>query len=393
MAERQFRVKDILKLNSLNGVRLVAGSEGLNSIVSNMNVMEVPDVIDWVQPYEFLMTTGYQYRDAPDQFAELIPLLKEKKVSALGIKPERFIARIPESVIRAADSCGFPLFELPAQTSFSMVIREAMEKILIYDIRHEENFVYQMLHADQISENDLISAARVFGIDLDVLHTFYIILPYRTTAEGQHEDSLLKNMLKNIFLDSGCHPLSMIYHENLLLLVITESEEFFDDIIRKKKESLDQIALDNHICLCVSEPCHSVRLLNGVYRNTNHLCMLLNTLPVRDSIITWSSMGVYSILPYIENTPYMSHLFSQYIHPLLDYDSEHQTHLFQTLEKYLECNGNMKTASKELYIHYNTMCYRINAIQEKMRWNLEDYNSLTEINLAFKLYAFTREYQ
>ncbi len=93
--------------------------------------MEVPDVIQWVRPGEFLMTTGYPFRDDPEALAELIPQLAEKGVSAFGIKTKRYLAEVPARVLKLADEYGLPLIELPPPTVFSDVVREVMERVLI----------------------------------------------------------------------------------------------------------------------------------------------------------------------------------------------------------------------------------------------------------------------
>lgn len=43
-------VRDVLQVSSLADARVVAGWDGLDRIVQRMNVMEVPDVLPWVNP-------------------------------------------------------------------------------------------------------------------------------------------------------------------------------------------------------------------------------------------------------------------------------------------------------------------------------------------------------
>ena len=50
---------EVLHVDCLTGTTVLAGANGLDRIVTRLNVMEVPDVIDWVKPHELLVTTGY----------------------------------------------------------------------------------------------------------------------------------------------------------------------------------------------------------------------------------------------------------------------------------------------------------------------------------------------
>ena len=47
----------------LKKARIVAGERGLDRIIQAVNVMEVPDILEWVHPGELLVTTMYPLRD------------------------------------------------------------------------------------------------------------------------------------------------------------------------------------------------------------------------------------------------------------------------------------------------------------------------------------------
>lgn len=125
-----FRCNDLFQMNSLPGLRLLAGEGGLNNTISRVNIMEVPDIENWAQESELLLTTGYSHHHNMEAFLEIIPKLVDRGVAALGIKPKRFITEIPSELIDCAEACGLPLFELPESTIFSNVVREVMEKVI-----------------------------------------------------------------------------------------------------------------------------------------------------------------------------------------------------------------------------------------------------------------------
>ena len=56
-------LRDALNLPALDGARVLAGATGLGRRVRYVNVMEVPDILDWVKPDELLLTTAYPLRD------------------------------------------------------------------------------------------------------------------------------------------------------------------------------------------------------------------------------------------------------------------------------------------------------------------------------------------
>lgn len=123
-------VSEVLALSPLGRARLVAGAAGLDRIVRSVNVMEVPDILPWVQPDELLVTTAYPLREDPDALARLVPRLDDHGLAALAIKPTRYISTIPEAMLAEADRLAFPVIELPPETSFNEIIGAVLGVIL-----------------------------------------------------------------------------------------------------------------------------------------------------------------------------------------------------------------------------------------------------------------------
>jgi len=106
-------IAEVLELPILGGARLVGGRAGLDRIVRSVNVMEVPDILDWVKPDELLLTTAYPLREDLAALTELVPHLVDHGLAGMAIKPTRYIGSIPAAMVAEADRLGFPLIELP----------------------------------------------------------------------------------------------------------------------------------------------------------------------------------------------------------------------------------------------------------------------------------------
>ena len=123
-------VEQTLTLPALAGARIVAGRAGRHRVVERVNVMEVPDILPWVKPKELLLTTGYPLRHSPTPLAELIADLDRAGLSAIAIKPHRYLGDLPPELLRAADELGFPVMELPEGVAFDDVLTDVLSGIL-----------------------------------------------------------------------------------------------------------------------------------------------------------------------------------------------------------------------------------------------------------------------
>ncbi|CAN5525417.1 PucR family transcriptional regulator [soil metagenome] len=123
-------IADVLRLPALASARVVGGHGGLARPVRAINVMEVPDIVDWVQPDELLLTTAYPLRGDPDALHALVPRLAERGLAGIAIKPARYIDTIPAGMIEAADRLDFPIIELAADAAFNDIIQGVLTVIL-----------------------------------------------------------------------------------------------------------------------------------------------------------------------------------------------------------------------------------------------------------------------
>ncbi|WP_407269454.1 PucR family transcriptional regulator [Radiobacillus sp. PE A8.2] len=121
---------EVLKIPALEGSMVIAGAEGLQKEVLHVNMMDAPDIIDYLKPNELLVTTAYHLKDDPGQLHTLIELMAEHGCAALGIKTQRFLKQIPKSVIDVANARNFPIIELPIHSSLGDIVNQALSHIL-----------------------------------------------------------------------------------------------------------------------------------------------------------------------------------------------------------------------------------------------------------------------
>jgi purine catabolism regulator len=114
----------------LRQARVVAGEGGLDNVVQSVNVMEVPDILEWVHPGELLVTTMYPLRDDAAAIEALVPRLADKGLAGLAVTRSGYMDEFPPAMVRAANERAFPLIELPQRVSFIDIIQPITSEIL-----------------------------------------------------------------------------------------------------------------------------------------------------------------------------------------------------------------------------------------------------------------------
>ncbi len=80
-----------------------------------------------------------------------------------------------------------------------------------------------------------------------------------------------------------------------------------------------------------------------------------------DFVLEQGELGVYRLLSRLPSDELRRHR-TETIGPLLDYDRAHNGVLIHTLEVFLRCERNRVRAAEQLFIHYNTLRYRLTQI-------------------------------
>jgi purine catabolism regulator len=207
----ELTVREALTLDGLRRVEVRAGRAGLDRTITCVNVMEVPDILQWVRGGELLLTTMYPLKDARLSPRELVPLLNDRGLAAIAIKPHRYLDEIPDEMLEAADAVALPVLELPSDASFVDLINVVLTRILNYQaetlLRSEEihrRFTSVVLEGGGLAEiagllsNILDKPVAIYAAGGDLLASSPAApTPGPTEAAGAGGDPPLQQLLQS----------------------------------------------------------------------------------------------------------------------------------------------------------------------------------------------------
>lgn len=84
-------------------------------------------------------------------------------------------------------------------------------------------------------------------------------------------------------------------------------------------------------------------------------------------VMVYDQVGIYGLVRCLADCPNhgeFGNFGRDIVQAIQRYDAKHNTQLLETLEKYLEAWGNRKKAAQSLFIHPNTLDYRLNRIKQ-----------------------------
>lgn len=246
----QLTVKEALSIYPLSEARVVAGAEGVARVIKSVNVMDAPDIADWMKSGEMLFTTAFVMKDSSEDAVHLLRKLNERGCAALGIKLGRFWESIPQKFLDEADRLKLPILELPFQFTFS----DQMNALFKAD--HDRNTLN--LHMIVYKQKKLMQFALNQEQRPDIFPRLAEVLEYPIAVVGARGQVLYQNSeiaveevikgwpWKNVSQRLRCslgtmHRIPMLLKDELYgyLIVVTENT-----ILHKTEEELFQQAAD-----------------------------------------------------------------------------------------------------------------------------------------------------
>lgn len=225
---------------------------------------------------------------------------------------------------------------------------------------HKESIVTSLLEGKNI-EKDIISA--VWPALLD---KFYLIDIY---IESKLYDAYL--YIKELYHDSDIEVILI----NDKLLLIAEVKEIYEHIIGIKDALLNNFTSRYYISYCQIE---NYEVLKKSFEECEYKLMLANKYKVSESVINEKKLILEGIIDSVseEKKEKIYHIFNEGFSKL---DNE----MIRTIEVFFRCGLNLSDAAKELYIHRNTLIYRLDKIEKYTAYDIRNFNSAVLFKVVF----------
>jgi purine catabolism regulator len=95
-------------------------------------------------------------------------------------------------------------------------------------------------------------------------------------------------------------------------------------------------------------------------------------------------LSVYRLLLQLEHNPELMAFQEEILGPLLAYEGGRE--LINTLEAYFEHNGNLTQTAEALFVHRNTLIYRMERIAKITSLDLDKPETRLTVQLALHIY-------
>lgn len=396
--------KNILSLPYANQLKLLAGKEGLNHVISWVYYMEDYHYVDWLKGGELVIVTGLITREEEGMLLDLLNALYEKNVAGVVINLSFYIREIPQTVIDRGDFLGLPIFEMPAMLRIVDVSQS-----ICFAIFKEETSQYDV----NVTLFGILSGSRITAKRLNRLELAgfqpgasyrAIVIQIRESATMPESGMAIEpeELYQEAQWDREFHRLDQLIREYLgTEQVLTTSDEDSYIWIAQMDENLslrevgDRFLTHLHnrttgtsYCIGIGSVFRDLKDMKASVDNAQRAIRLGQNETPEGELYLYDNMIVLRLFEKFEDKEELREIAAQILQDLMLPEREE---LLRTLVQYVKCGFQAKRAAEALFIHENTMHYRLRKIEEMLKVDLKDPHDAFSLTLAVEIVNATQK--
>lgn len=272
------------------------------------------------------------------------------------------------------------------------------------ELKYKNDFMSGVLFGNIRSVEEITEKARMYGWDLSVnyiialfdIDHFIKIIEAKLSNEvsiqsfKQHGLQTLERLIKTELGDA----IVILWSDKFIVLFpfhdMNDRDQVFLQFISSiKKAQLQMYTLfpDATFTIGIARPHSGIDGLRAGYAEAETSVRQGRPVFGRNTVIRFDDLGVYRLLSELSNSEELKSFYMETVGKIVEYDSIHGTQLLESLRLYFAHNFNIQEAASDMYVHFNTLKYRLHRIEEITQFNLNDAEGRLHLHLGLKIWS------
>ena len=363
---------------------LVAGERGMGNVVRWLHMVESNAISSFLDGQEIAFTTGVGL-NRDETLLDLVKANNEHKASGMVINIGPFIKEVPKDVIDYCNKEGFPLFTVPWRVHMAEIMRSICYIITESDKYNLElssavkNAIFfsnqEELYVPQLERNNFLPT-------WTYCITVVEIMEHGEKVSEEKLQRYLKNM-ENYMIFSRKKTFVFELGGNIVLLFAGYAETMVKKTVT---DMLKRCNFQKEQCyIGIGRATPNAQNIGKSYRQACQVLKLQKNTQNDKGVVAYQDLGIYTLLMDIENEDVINEYYAETIQKLVEYDKLNQTNYCEVLQCYLEHSGSVKETAEAMFVHRNTINYKINKIEEMLNCDLSELDTRLLYSIAFML--------
>lgn len=404
--------EDLMNMKQIkNGMKLVAGEKGVHRNIRWIYFADCVQCLDenfnlaeLIHGEELVIVTNESLTGNDERIIDMIKVMASKNIAAFVINE----GQISKRVMDYCNEIELPLYELSVNLHL-IDLSQIVCKALVEEesnTNSRERILSSILYTDNLNVEEIMEQANYLGVNLSGKHRVVILQMQETEELEENKPRVtegylmemrenIKKSIKNEFRSYGLRRV-MVLPQMDAAIVLLPSELFSRDLlITILNNIITRIERNYHLLVKVGvgTSYEYIEDFKKSHQEAKNTLAISRIAAKEQKVYFYEDLGIYALITQITNGKFLDDYVESKIGKLIKADQMQEGELCETLETYLEHNCNANATAEALFIHRNTMRYRMDKIKRILDEDISDMSVFLELKLAFaiKRYRDNRE--
>ncbi len=253
--------------------------------------------------------------------------------------------------------------------------------VIAYKERFDRNNFFQNLLMDNLLLVDIYNRAKKLRIEVSVPRAVFLV----ETRGGR--DNIVMELLKGLFTAQAGDYVTAVDEENIILIKALDGEPTNAALDHVANTIVDTASAEAMINVRVSygTVVKELKDISKSYKEAKTAMEVGKIFYAERPVAAYHTLGIGRLIYQLSESLcqiFIEEIFGEKMPEELDEET------LNTLNKFFENNLNVSETARQLYVHRNTLVYRIERIQESTGLNLRNFDDA----LIFKIAMMVVDY-
>lgn len=262
-----------------------------------------------------------------------------------------------------------------------MVVFQIQSLLVAYKERFDkENFVKNLL-LDNLLLVDIYNRAKKLHIDTNMRRVVFVI------ETAQENDAASMEAVKTLFIGKGHDFITAVDERNIILVKELKDNEGYEDMNRVAKTIMDTLSTDAvpKVHIAFGTIINEIRDVSRSYKEAKMALDVGKIFYSDQYVVAYSNLGIGRLIYQLP-----VHLCRMFIREIFDGKSpdDLDEETLTTINKFFDNNLNVSETSRQLYIHRNTLVYRLDKLQKVTGLDLRTFDDAITFKIALMVVKY-----
>lgn len=258
--------------------------------------------------------------------------------------------------------------------------------------RYRNEFLQDILYNNIPNREAVYNRGLLWGWDLSQPHMALVATAGKPDEDGGRDDSneRWQQLAANYLSQQEPRIIIADRSDQLILLLPLANTEPGPNkaravtLINRLRQHLGERIPGYSFSIGAGRLYRSVSELYRAYQEAKVALEINRLLQKTEQLVFFDELGAVRLI-YNQGEKDLSEYYEEVLGPLERHDQEHSTTLIETLAAYLQTSGDPVKAAEKLFVHANTLRYRLKKIEELLNQDVRRLDVQANLYIAFQV--------